>query len=581
MGFADSLLKALLPVIPPGAQELPINPSEIALSTGVRHFIDSVSITTDYMGPNQPMAPIAPHGTLPRAFDYPFGSNLYFQPRQEQPGTPDFQTLRNLARYDIVRLCIETRKAQILEMPRSFRVKKEAGEKKRDWQQRSGEDPRVKFLEDFFRVPDHEHKFLSWMNMVIEEVLVTDALAIWPAMDEDNNLLSLRVVDGATIKPLHDPQGWRPNPPNPAFQQIIKGSPAINLTAALCDDCKAHGWHKDMMTPGGRGRCQPLVYEPFNPTVNRFYGWSPVEQILNTIMIGMNRMVSQASLYTEGNLPEMLISLASEASAQQLGQFQGLFDQVAGNVGIKRRVRFIPEAKHMLQTKDPMIKDDRDDWLARVCCYALSVAPNALVKQMNRASSQQIQQSAVEEGKLPTLGRLSELINSIVVQYFGEDFGDVEHAYDVTAESDPNTSSQIADRAIKNGSRSINETRDEDGLEPVDGGDVCMIYLPTGPIPLAGAADMAQEQHDAAIAPKPAPVIQQGLPPGQNAPKQLPPGASGKQQAAPPQKAKPAKPGKKGAAPAEAGPAAKEAKKLMKMFPVSLSERRNGRDFLY
>ncbi len=43
MGFADSLLKALLPTIPPGAQELPINPADIALSTGVRSVIDSVA----------------------------------------------------------------------------------------------------------------------------------------------------------------------------------------------------------------------------------------------------------------------------------------------------------------------------------------------------------------------------------------------------------------------------------------------------------------------------------------------------------------------------------------------------------
>src|SRR5208283_4013198 len=124
----------------------------------------------------------------------------------------------------------------------------------------------------------------------------------------------------------------------------------------------------------------------------------------------MNRMVSQASLYLEGNVPECMISLANEMNVDVIKQFQAMFDAVAGDVGLKRRVRFIPDVKSVTQTKDPMIKDDRDDWLARVCCYALSVAPNALVKAMNRASANQIQQSAIEEGKLPTLGRISELL---------------------------------------------------------------------------------------------------------------------------------------------------------------------------
>jgi hypothetical protein len=502
INLAENLVKALLPTLPPGAQERAIDPSEIVLSTGVRNIIDSITVS-DWMSPNQPLAPIAPQGTRPRVFDYPFGANLFFQPRAEQPGSPDFNQLRMLAQYDIVRLCIETRKVQILEMPWAFRAKRQPGEKRTQYDKRNNDDDRIAQLNEFFKSPDHEHTFKQWMNIIVEEILVTDALSIWPVINQAQELIALRCLDGGTIKPLHDPQGWQPNPPNPAFQQIVKGSPAINLTAGLCDDCAKRGWHADAGKLDGRGVCLPLVYHPFNPTVNRFYGWSPTEQVLHTILIGMNRMVSQQALYTEGNLPEAIVGLPNEWGLEQVKSFQAFFDELAGNVSIKRRVRFVPGDAKFVQTKDPMIKDDRDDWLARVCCYAFSVAPNALVRQMNRASSQQLQESAVAEGKLPLLGQLSELITQKIVHpYFGPDFADIEHAYDTDTEADPTAQAKIDDMKIKNGSKSINESRDDDGADGVPGGDAYRIYLPTGPI-LLSDADAASANLAAPPAPPP------------------------------------------------------------------------------
>jgi hypothetical protein len=473
-------------------QEQQISSYEVAIASGVRSVIDAPGF--DWMGPNQPQPAIAPQGTMPRTWDYPFGYNLYFYPRGESSYQPGFEALRLLALYDIVRLCIETRKQQILEMPQAWRIARETGESDSDYKKRTKgkqtSDERIRALNTFFKNPDKDprHSFLSWMNMVVEEILVTDALSIWPVMGDDGSTISYRLIDGCTIKPLIDPQGWTPAPPNAAYSQIIKGSPSIQLTAGLCSKCAV-----------GRpcGKCVPLVYRPFNVTVNSITGFSPVQQIMRTIVIGMNRMTSQASLYTEGNVPECLISLADQFQVDQIKQFQGLFDQVAGDIGLKRRVRFIPEVKSITQTKDPMIKDDRDDWLARVCCYALSVAPNALVKQMNRASSQQIQQSAIEEGKLPTLGRISELLTYMihvygVGDYSGDDLADIEHAYDTSAQSDPNVQSQINDRDLRNGSKCINEVRDATGQEPVPGGERFMIYLPTGPILLQDAGMQPQ-----------------------------------------------------------------------------------------
>ena len=62
-----------------------------------------------WFGPDLPMAPSAPAGTPPRTLDYPIGYNINIQPRNMEPIS--FDQMRSLAdSFDLVRLCIETRK---------------------------------------------------------------------------------------------------------------------------------------------------------------------------------------------------------------------------------------------------------------------------------------------------------------------------------------------------------------------------------------------------------------------------------------------------------------------------------------
>ena len=506
--LAEGLLKALIPSAPPGGQEIPVNPADVALAVGARTWIDSIN-TNDPYSPNQPMIPFMPEGTLPRTKDYQFGVNLYFAPRQEEAGNASFQQLLMLGRYDIVRLCIETRKQQILKIPQQWRVERQQGEKNADWAKRNHKDERIQYLNEFFRFPDHEHSLLDWDNMLLEEIFVTDALSIWPVMDADNKVLSLRQISGSTIKPLHTPQGWVPRPPNPAYQQILKGGPGIDLTCGLCEECATRGYHSNkpdqslLNTLAGpvsfkTGRCTPLLYKPFNPSVDRFYGLPGTEQILRTILLAMNRLVSQSALYTQGNIPEALCFLPESWGKEQIQQFQAFFDEVSGNISIKRRVRFLPEAKQFIQTKEAIIKDELDDWLARVCCYAYSVAPTPLVKAVNRASAATMAGAAMDEGTLPTLGRISETKTQLVRQYFGKDFADIEHTYKTDNQSDPAQQANISDKNLKNGTWCINDVLDDQGRDPVQGGEVHRLYTPQGWVPLTSVDDLAQANLDQA-----------------------------------------------------------------------------------
>jgi hypothetical protein len=111
-----------------------------------------------WFGPDLPMAPSAPAGTPPRMLDYPVGYNINIQPRNMEPIS--FEQMRSLAdSFDLVRLCIETRKDQVSRMPWAFRLKTQPGAPKRSVNTSNSaisgnddeeQDPRLTQLTHFF-----------------------------------------------------------------------------------------------------------------------------------------------------------------------------------------------------------------------------------------------------------------------------------------------------------------------------------------------------------------------------------------------------------------------------------------------
>ncbi len=108
--------------------------------------------------------------------------------------------------------------------------------------------------------------------MLVEDLLVIDAATIYPRYDRGGKLYSLDVVDGATIKPLIGEDGRAPEPPDPAYQQILHGVPAADFSA------------------------DELLYLPRNVR--------PVEQIALTVNIALRREAATLDYYRAGSSPE-------------------------------------------------------------------------------------------------------------------------------------------------------------------------------------------------------------------------------------------------------------------------------------
>ncbi len=303
-----------------------------------------------------------------------------------------FADLRALAdAYDLLRLVIETRKDQVERMNWSIRAK--AG--------MTADPAQLAKIEKFFHRPDGAHDWSSWMRMVLEDLFVIDAPSLWRQRDRAGNLIALHPLDGATIKPVLDAWGRTPRPFAQggklvypvAYQQILKGMPAVEYSE------------------------RDILYRPRNPRAHRAYGYSPVEQVIATVNIGLKRQLHQLTYYSEGNIPESLIGVPDAWTPDQIKNFQDYWDlYFTGDLARRRRAKFVPGgvAKTFIQTKEPELKNAFDEWIARVVCFAFSVSPQAFVNQMNRSTSETQKASADEEGLLPILAWIKRLCDHVI-----------------------------------------------------------------------------------------------------------------------------------------------------------------------
>src|SRR5690606_20846326 len=110
-----------------------------------------------------------------------------------------------------------------------------------------------------------------------------------------------------------------------------------------------------------------LLYLMRNRRVHRVYGFSHVEQVITTVLIGLRRQLYQLQYYTEGNIPEALAMVPETWSLDQIKSFQVYWDtMLEGDTAQRRHMKFIPHGLEYYPTKEPKLHDEHDEWLARI-----------------------------------------------------------------------------------------------------------------------------------------------------------------------------------------------------------------------
>jgi hypothetical protein len=410
------------------------------VAQGVRYVVSGVT-PNSWFGPMQPLTPVAQEQAVGRVLDYPTGYNQRTQPREGEAIT--FDQLRHLAdSCEMVRIAIETRKDQISRLSWNIKPRDNGKEPATN----APTDPRITAIQEFFRFPDKQYDWPTWLREVIEDLLVLDAPAIYRRKDGNGKPYAFNVFDGSKIKRVIDDSGLTPLPPSPAYQQVLHGLPAVDYTT------------------------QQLLYMPRNPRSHKIYGFSPVEQIVMTVNIALRRTMVQLSWYTEGNIPEALVGCPPEWLPAQIQEMQERFDSMlSGDLAERSKAKFIPGGLTVQFTKDALLKDEFDEWLARIVCFAFSLPPTAFVKQNNRATADSEKERAEQEGLAP----LQMWVKNLMDRLIAEDFGapDLEFSWYDDTSVDPLQLAQVNNTYVAAGIKTRNEVRSELGLDPVPEGN--------------------------------------------------------------------------------------------------------------
>ncbi len=398
--------------------------------SGVRYMVTGAGPDA-WFGPGNPLPPVAQDKAAGRAFDYPTTLNLKLQPRADE--AVSFSQLRALAdNYGLLRLVIETRKDQLSAL---------------EWvvvpvDKAAKPDERCAAIAEFLRFPDKEHNWDEWLRMLAEEMLVTDATSIYPLKTMGDKPYAFEPIDGTTVKRVLDVTGRTPIPPDVAYQQVLKGMPAVDYTR------------------------DELIYKPRNVRTHKVYGFSRVEQIITTVNIAIRRELYQLQYFTEGSTPDLIMQVPETWNVDQTKQFSEYWQSLlAGNTAQRAKTMFVPGGVKPVDTKDKALHDMFDEWIARIVCYAFGVSPQALVKGNNKSTSEVSVNSSKEEGLHPDMKWIEGLMDYIIAKYFNAP--DLRFMWSSPKEKNPLIEAQIAQIYVESKVITPDEARADLGKEPL------------------------------------------------------------------------------------------------------------------
>jgi hypothetical protein len=463
-------------------------------------------------GPGNPIIPgaINPINPLtgrpePRRYEYQVAQNINIVPTRLVP----FSTLRAAGdSIDILRRCIEVTKSKMNGLQFDIVLGSDASEKiaaesggdhvRAMAKAREKYTDEINRLREFWENPDKANGYTwqDWINIAIEDILVIDALAIYPQPTVGGDLYGFQILDGSTIKPLIDDRGMRPMSPNAAFQQILYGFPRSEFSATE-EDPKADG----------EFTADQLAYMVRNRRSTTVYGFSPVERALPLADIYLRRQQWIRAEYTDGVMPELMFTTDEDWGTNPdllLAYERILNDDLAGQTEQRKRARLLPKGLTPIVNEGygEKFKDTLDDYLVTSICGHFGVQPAEIgFSPKSGLGGSGFSEGQAENGEALGIGPLanwiSKQLTNLSYTYLGMP-RELEFKLLTSERRDTEENARKNEIEVRSGGKSINERRSELGLPLLDtpqadmpimvAGSSVLLFSPDGIIDAAQAA---------------------------------------------------------------------------------------------
>lgn len=454
----------------------------------------------------------------PRVSEYRVNSNVELA--TERP--LDWKLLRRAAsEVGIIAECLQKRKGHLKPLKWSWIVspravedqlqakgvpKRQRGAQREDVEaeMRARLQPDIDRLNQFWENPwgSNQLDLEQWMGLVLHEALVLDAVAIYPEMTYGGDVLNFWVIDGSTIKPLRDVRGMIPQPPYPAYQQVLYGFPRGEFTATtvqLDDGSK--------VIPGAY-RPDELFYWRDVVRTETPYGQSAVERALIAARLWLNRQGWLISEYDDGTGPHTWLVPPEDAATamgepftpQKRREWQRAYnDDAGGNTGERHRTQITPPGfePHQMTPVDAQYKPDYDMFLIRLLASHMGVTmpelnftePGGLGSTGYHEGQEDVQERV---GTEPSIVMMESIITKLGRRYQKAPSELVMHI-DGLDSDDEAAADEVIQNKFESARLTLNETRDRSGEAryTFPEADMPMLVTPRGVIFLEGSSEQA------------------------------------------------------------------------------------------
>lgn len=460
-------------------------------------------------GPGYPLFPDAldilrPDGRAdPRRYQYPVTWNLQLIDR-EVP----WSLLRKIAsEVDVVARCIQLVQDAVAGMQWHWgfspaiidqiqRDNKEPNRAKATLIARDKFGADLDRVQKFFQRPDERmsYTFSQWLTLMVGNQLTYDGIVIYPMRNLKGDIHSLSILDTSSIKILLDSWGFLPEPPAPAYQQILYGFPRTEFQAEpAADGTVPNGFQRDQ-----------LSYYIRRPRSHTPYGFSTVEECINYATLYQERQAWMHAEWSHGVTPKLVIeTTGTNWSPEQLGYAQQVInDEWSGQTQRRQQAMILRDGMKATQLKDmaELYNSEMDQWLVMQIGAKFGVPQTQLgipLALHNLSGQNTVQMDLTDKFSLDALVNfLVDSINDLARRYLGIGPEITIIASGANTDAADLATAQADASDVNNGIKTRNEVRAERGIaliaEPE--ADMLGITTATGVTFLPGQLDLQEAQ---------------------------------------------------------------------------------------
>lgn len=374
----------------------------------------------------------------------PANNNRSIYNRKKPDSSVPFDVLRKFSvTHEVSRAAINYRKRQIARL---------------DWDIVTAEDDQTnldetaaKEVKQFFKqIGGAGNKYRKFVNRLVEDLLVLDAVALYKQPTLGGKLYTLLPVDATTIRLRVDDAGGTPLPPEIAYKQVIRGTVVAEYTT------------------------DEMIYDMMNPRTNSPYGLAPLESLMIIVSSSLKAGLANLAYLTDGNIPEGFFGVPKEWTPQMIKEFQENWDAVmAGDEAATAKLKFTPEGSYQPAKKmEDMAWNEFNHWLMTVTCALFDVDPNEIGFKPKaglggKGMAEQASQTSDEKGLEP----LAKFIEEIFTDVIQLDLGYENMAFHFTGldqDKDAKLEAEVNEIRLRSGQVTLNELRTTDGLKKYD-----------------------------------------------------------------------------------------------------------------